>query len=634
MSSLSIPDRLADLLERTPPFGLLEDAERRDLFGAMTMEFYEPGQVILEQGVDVHRSLYLVEEGLVRLMNVEEKRLIDMCGAPSQFGSYGIIQGGILPYEARAVEQTSCALIPAERFRELLEENEEFAAYFDEDIKRYVRTIDTALDPSGAFLLFDTELSQLSREAVVVAPDTTIRAVAEAMSAADSDTVVVVENTVALGVITEGDIVEKVVAKGESGDLRAMQLVDRPVVALNGSERLFDAVQAMMRHRIRRVVVIEKSPEDGEPALGILTADDVSHYRGLDPVATIELVERARSVKALAALRKESNRRLFRLYQQGVQSEDLQGVIAEIDDQIKRRLLHLVEARVREEHPGEAVDIPWGWLSFGTAGRKESTIHARQHNGLVYANPADVSEAERAAKWFNLLAQEACEAHAKCGFSPSGTGILAMNEAFCQPVDKWVEMYTHWGQGIDASVTARAVSAFDFRLLDGDDALGETLRSTIKEHTPNPRLLSILIAQGAEINVPISVFGRFQLERNDDDQEGFNVRSRGLRPVVDLARALALEIGYHKSANTFDRLRAVEASDSLSVAEAKALLPAFRTLADLHLRLQMQAAEVGEAPTDWMDPGTLHKSQQNLLKETLKAVQRVQQSLASRYVQR
>lgn len=634
MSSPSIPDRLATLLKRTPPFGLLEDKARRDLVGLMTVEFFEPGEVILEQGMDVHRSLYLVEEGLVRLMNVEEKRLIDMCGAPSQFGSYGILQGGILPYEARAVEQSSCALIPADRFRELLKANEEFAAYFDEDIKRYVRTIDTALDPSGAFLLFDTELALLSREAVLVAPDTSVRAVARAMSDADAATVFVVENGVVLGVITEGDIVEKVVAMGKSGDIVAMKLVDRPAVALDGSERLFDAVQAMMRHRIRRVVVINKSPEDGQPALGILSTDDVSHYRGLDPVATIELIERARSVKALAALRSESNRRMLRLYQQGVQSEDLLGVVAELDDQIKRRLVHLVESQAREKSPDSSVDLRWGWLSFGTAGRRESTMRAHQHNGLVYANPRDAAEAERAAAWFHLLAAKLCDAHEQCGFAPPGSGILARNEAFCQPLSQWQEMFRHWAQGVDAQVTARAVTTFDVRLLNGDEALGDALRATIKEHASNPRLLSILVSQGAEINVPLSVFGRFQLERNEEDQEGFDVRARGLRPVVDFARALALEIGYLKSANTFDRLRAVEASESLSVAEAKSLLPAFRTLIDLHLRLQMQATEVGETPTNWMDPGKLHKSQQNLLKDTLKTIQKVQQSLESRYVQR
>lgn len=604
------------------------------LINDLTAVNYEASEVILEQGIDVHKSLFIVEEGLVRLMNVEEKRFIDMSGPSSQFGSYGIIQGGILPYEARAVEETTCHLVPSDRLRELLDANEEFAAYFDEEIKRYVRTIDTVLDASGAFLLFDTALVRLSRDAVIVSPHTTIQAIAQSMSEADADTVVVVENNIALGVITEGDIVEKVVAAGMSSEMQAMQMVDRPAVVLDGTERLFDAVQAMMRHRIRRIVVIEKLADDAEVEFGILSAEDVSHYRGLDPVATIELIERARSISALASLRTESNRRLLRLYQQGVQSEDLLGVVSELDDQIKRRLLHLVEEEVRQENPELVVDTTWGWLSFGTAARKESTIRGRQHNGLVYSDSSDPAHAEKAAKWFALLAERACEAHEECAYLPSDTGIVARQEAFCQPFSRWQEMFTHWAQGVDAPVTARAVTTFDARLIYGDEALGEGLRATIEEHTPSPRLLSIMVSQGAEVNVPISVFNRFQLDRNEDEEEGFDLRVRGLRPVVEFARALALEIGFTKSASTFERLRAVEASESLSVAEARTLLMAFVTLADLHLRLQMQAAEVGETPTDWMDPGKLHKSQQNLLKDTLKAVQRVQESLVSRYVER
>src|SRR5690606_39328632 len=124
-----------------------------------------------------------------------------------------------------------------------------------------------------------------------------------------------------------------------------MTLVERPPVALGGNERLFDAVRTMMRHRIRRVIVVD--PQAGQPGredaphvLGLLSTDDISHFRGLDPVATTELIERAASVEALAGIRSESNRRLLRLYQQGVQSEDLLGVTAEFDDQLKRRLLH------------------------------------------------------------------------------------------------------------------------------------------------------------------------------------------------------------------------------------------------------------------------------------------------------
>lgn len=631
MSAPSNRDRLAALLERTPPFNLLEEEERNGLVSSMTGVNYESGAVIMEQGIDIHKSIYIVEEGLVRLMNVEEKRLIDMCGPSAQFGSYGIIQGGILPYEARAVEETSCQLIPADRFRELLKSNDAFNAFFDEDIKRYVRTIDTALDPSGAFLLFDTALSKLRREALVVSPDMSARDAAKSMSEADADTVVVVQDGIAVGVVTEGDLVDKIVAEGLSSDTSVMQLVERPAVALNGSERLFDAVKAMMRHRIRRVVVIdEPTDENGEKPVGILSAEDVSHYRGLDPVATIELIERARSIEALASLRSESNRRLMRLYQQGVQSEDLQGVIAELDDQIKRRALHLVERQLREEQPDLEFEGKWAWMVFGTAGRRESTIEARQHSGLVYDDPAS----DRSAAWYLELAKRAVAAFETCGYAVSGSGISASKDTFCQPLSKWKEMYAHWSSGDDPVVTGKAVVTFDVRRLAGDETLGEAILESIAEATPNPRLLSIIIQQGADINIPLSVFNRFQLERTEDGEEGFDLRKRGMRPIVDFARAMALEIGYLKSSNTFARLRAVAKSDSVSAPEAKSLIAAMRTLSDIHLRLQMQAAEVGEKPGDWMDPGKLHKSQQNLLKETFKNVQGVKQSLANRYVMR
>ena len=108
----------------------------------MTLELYAPGELILQQGDDIHRALYIVTEGLVRLQEAESGRTVDMAGSGSQFGSYGLLQGGALPYEARAVQQTSCALIAADSFTRLVDSNEAFRAYFEADIQRYVRMLD------------------------------------------------------------------------------------------------------------------------------------------------------------------------------------------------------------------------------------------------------------------------------------------------------------------------------------------------------------------------------------------------------------------------------------------------------------------------------------------------------------
>ena len=629
----SITERLAAVLEKTAPFDHLSAAERRDLIGDMTLEIYEPGEVILEQGSDIHRALYVVESGLVRLYDDDQNRLINMVGEGSIFGSYGLLQGGILPYEAKAVEPTVCALLSAAHFQSLYKNDPVFAGHFEEDLKQYVRTLDTEMDASGAFLLFDTSLSNVVyRDALTVGPEARVQEAAQLMRDNEGDTVLVVQDGNALGLLTEGDLVNGVIAAGASFDTPVMDLVQRPPITLRASDRLFDAVRVMMEYRIRRVVIANDSKERGAaPILGVVSAEDIAHFRGLDPVATVERLEKARSIRELATIRGESNRRLFRLYQQGVQSEPLLSVIAEMDDQLKARLLHLVEQELREERPDEAVDLPWAWLAFGAPGRREAALFTSQANGLVYADPD--GEAERAAHWFTLLAERAVAALAECGIKPSDTGILASEEAFCQPLGPWTAAYEQWIEGSDPAATLRAALCFDLRAIHGDDDLVDQLRRAIRTRLDGARRFFAILMRGATRNrPPISFFGRFELERGEDERdEGLNLRERGLDPIVEMARVLALETGFLRSTSTFDRLRHLREALPDLQREEKALLGAFATLSDMHLRAQMQAAETGEVPSDLIDPNGLHRSQQNLLKETFKKVDKVQQALQNRY---
>ena len=617
-----------DLFATTEPFTVLTDAQRRALREKMALEFYQPGEVILQQGNDVHRALYVVAEGLVRQVELETGRTVEMTGEGSHFGSYGLIQGGALPYEAQAVEETSCALVSAETFRSLLDANEAFKAYFEEDIKRYVRSLDDDIDASGAFLLFDTTLGRVLRSAPpVVGVDTTVREAAQRMADDEVDSVVIVQDDVPVGLVTEGDLVQKVVAAGADPGMPVMQLVDRPPIALGTNERLFDAVRTMMRYRIRRVLVVD--PETGA-LRGLLTSEDVGHYRGLDPVATTERLERGQSIDELAALRVDSNRRLYRLYHQGVHSEDLLDVVSEVDDQLKQRVLELVERRVRDE-AGEGAPAAgeWAWLTFGASGRRESVLRAWQDNGLVYADPAPGDE-DAAAAFYATLAEQAVEAFRACGYAEPENNVSANHAPFRQPLSQWAAAYRTWTEGADAEATSRAALCFDVRALYGDDGLADALRDAVRERLPHPRLSAILARRGTTIDLPLSTFGRFEVDEVDG-VTGIDVRGRVIEPIVHLARALAFDLGVFGSANTFVRLRTVAESDHALAGQAAALLPAFTTALDLHLRDQMQAAEVGRPLSDQIDPDSLNKSQQNLLKETLKTVQSAQAAVRKHF---
>lgn len=629
----SITERLSALLETTEPFSRLTPAQRQDILKEVSIQIHEAGEVILPQGHDIHRALYVVESGLVRLYDDQRNRLVNMAGEGGTFGLYGILQGGILPYEAKAVEPTVCALIPAERFNKLRKENPDFDAYFQAEIKAYVRTLGTEVDAGGAYLLFETSLrDMLNREAVTCSPETTVQEAARRMKAVSDETVLVLQDGMPMGLLTEGDLVRRVVAEGRSPNTPVSALLERPPISVPGSNKLFDAVQVMMRHRIRRVIISnDRTGEDEPSVLGLLTAEDVAHLRGLDPVATVERMEKAKTISELAQLRASLTRRLFRLYQQGVQSEALLDVVAELDDQLKARALYLVEQEVNQKH--EAPGLTWAWLAFGAPGRREAALFSTQANGLVYEDPAGEAQAERAATYFGALAARAVEALESCGIQVGDAGISASNEAFRQPLAAWQAAYQQWVAAEAGAATQRAAACFDVRVIYGERGLQTQLRDAIRDAlASNPtRFLRLLMRAATEHRPPISFFGQFEVERAGGEREGLNLRKRGLDPIVDLTRVLALEAGYLRSTNTFDRLRHLrEAQPDLS-REVTALLESFTTLVDIHLRTQMQAAESGEALSDLVDPNMLHKSQQNLLKETFKKVDKVQSSLGKRY---
>ncbi|MEM8560224.1 MAG: DUF294 nucleotidyltransferase-like domain-containing protein, partial [Bacteroidota bacterium] len=620
---MSITERIEALLAATDPFNLLTEAQRTETVAFVSTRMFKEGDLILEQGIDTHKALYIVESGLVRLLDAQQQRLIEMCGEGTHFGSYGLVEGGVLPYEARAVEPTVCALIDAKQFWKLLQENAAFKGYFDENVKRFIRTRETERDAAGAYLLFDTTLGDLLHQPpVTCSPSATIRTVARAMRDYETETVVVVKDALPMGLVTEGDIATRVVAEGRSAEDPVTELITRPPVALNAEARLFEAIQVMMQHRIRRVMVMGEANREGDRRLaGIITAQDVSHFRGLDPVATVERTEKAQSIEELAAIRNESTRRLLRLHQQGVHAQDLLDVITELDDQLKARLFFLVERDLREAEPDAASPLPWVWLAFGTPGRRECALTTWQSNGLVYADPADAAEAEHAAAWFALLVDHIEDAFQRCHFFSHEDGIVAFAEPFRQPLAAWQAAYRQWTEGAEPVASRRAAPCFDFRPLYGHTALADTLRDTVRtalaapsaNGTPRASLIRLLMDEATSVKPPLTMFGR----RFATSEGGLHLRDRGLQPIVGMARALALDLHQTRRTSTFSRLRLVADEVPDLAAEARSLTDAFATLVDVHLRTQMRAVEVGERPSDMIDPEALSKSQQNLLKEAL-----------------
>jgi CBS domain-containing protein len=111
------------------------------------------------------------------------------------------------------------------------------------------------------------------RDPVMVAPDATCGKLAKLMRDKGIGSVVIIEDYKPVGIVTERDLVHRVMAEGIKPDkCTADQISSKPVVAVSHLTDIEMAVDLMNDYRIRRLVVVD----DDDNVVGILTTDDLA----------------------------------------------------------------------------------------------------------------------------------------------------------------------------------------------------------------------------------------------------------------------------------------------------------------------------------------------------------------------
>jgi CBS domain-containing protein len=112
----------------------------------------------------------------------------------------------------------------------------------------------------------------MTRDVQVARPSDTVADVARRMSEIDSGVMPIVEDDRIVGVITDRDIVIRVVGEGRDNEIPVSEVMTSPVETCVDTERLKAATKKMAELQMRRLVIVDAS---GRLA-GILSLGDVA----------------------------------------------------------------------------------------------------------------------------------------------------------------------------------------------------------------------------------------------------------------------------------------------------------------------------------------------------------------------
>lgn len=116
-------------------------------------------------------------------------------------------------------------------------------------------------------------IETIHRPAVTVEPEVTVVDVARLMEDAGVGAVAVVDHGVLVGIVTDRDLVRRVLARDVAANVRIDSVMSMPVVTIDADADLHEAYGIFRTHAVRRLAVMR-----GNQVMGVIAIDDLLIY--------------------------------------------------------------------------------------------------------------------------------------------------------------------------------------------------------------------------------------------------------------------------------------------------------------------------------------------------------------------
>jgi CBS domain-containing protein len=463
--------------------------------------------------------------------------------------------------------------------------------------------------------LFLTVGHYCRREVITAAPTERLIDAAATMQRRNISSLVVCERGNPIGILTDRDLRNKVVAPGlDPGTLTVADVMNSPVLTISEDDYLFEALHRISRHRIHRLVVTGSNGE----LVGIITDSDILRVQTRSPQQLVREIEEASTVDELKGLHQRVQGLVEHLVGSGVHVRDLVRLIAHLNDQIVVRLIDLLRPA--------SLTAQFAFVVLGSEGRSEQTLTTDQDNALVYSDDLAAVDVQRLEEFSTHL----IDSLIAIGVPSCPGGIMAKNAPWRRSLAQWRAVLDQWFSTPTPENILNVSMFSDLRMLRGDSALEQALKEYVAGRLQgNEFYLGHMTANLLRFVVPLGWFGRIKSEKGEHAGQ-VDLKKAGIFAITEGVKILALgnEV---QGTGTVQRIERLTEGGVFSQQEADDLTASFYALVRFRLRTQVEAISTGREPDNRIALAGLNRMEQERLRAALEGVRSFQQSLGRRY---
>ena len=592
------------------PFDCLDPDEQRLVRNSVDVAYFPEGETILDIGI-TPTHLFVIIKGYVTQLDGNE--VITTYGPDDCFDGRGLVAGKVSSRFV-AAEEVVAYQLTHQAVSDLIASNATFGALLFSDLSNKLSALSDRKSLNEQQSLTMSRVDEaFVRPAHFVDAGTDVLSVVKLFQAQRISNVLVRDTQAApprVGIFTATTLQRAILDGRPLDQLAVGELANYALIEVQPSDQLGDVMAVMLRHRVRRVVVV-----DAGQIMGILEALDLFSFLSNQSHLITVQIEEAKDLAGLSQAAARITRMIALLHRSGSRINLIAKLVQQLNARLFERAWHLIA-------PADLVANSCLFV-MGSEGRGEQLLKTDQDNGLIlrdgYAPPADL----------DAICARFSQALADFGYPECPGRIMVSNPDWRAPLAEFSRQLREWLILPDPDSLMKLAIFMDAHAVCGDAGLLRQAREAVLALAPDNQAVLARFASA------ITAFGESQgwwnkLFSLGEADSGLDLKKEGIFPLVHGVRSLALARQLAET-GTVARIAALVADGALDATMGAELTDSLSFFMGLKLKAGLAEIDTGRAVTGRIDPAQLSPLERDLLKDTLAAVKRFKALLRQRF---